>query len=194
MPLMSVIPSYGRIQMTLTCDTEAALRMVVALINSAANREDRLATSKDLAQFLEAHGFPGARTRDHAELVSFQSLRAELRRLWTADEDTAAEGVNSLLRRANVLPQLVRHDDWGWHLLPATDNLLLDRVGAEAARALGDLIRCKKMERMLLCAADDCDAVVLDFSRNRSRRFCENGCANRAHVAAYRERRASNKS
>jgi hypothetical protein len=33
--------------------------------------------------------------------------------------------------------------------------------------------------------------VLVDLSRNRSRRFCDvNGCANRAHVAAYRARRA----
>jgi len=48
------------------------------------------------------------------------------------------------------------------------------------------------MDRMLVCAADDCDAAVLDLSRNRSKRYCDTGnCANRAHVAAYRARRAS---
>jgi predicted RNA-binding Zn ribbon-like protein len=41
-------------------------------------------------------------------------------------------------------------------------------------------------------AAPDCDAVLVDPSRNRSRMFCDTGnCGNRRHVAAYRERRAS---
>ena len=40
-----------------------------------------------------------------------------------------------------------------------------------------------------LCAAPDCDFVVIDLSRNRSRRFCDSGCGNRANVAAYRARR-----
>jgi predicted RNA-binding Zn ribbon-like protein len=32
--------------------------------------------------------------------------------------------------------------------------------------------------------------VVIDLSKNRSRRYCEKGCGNRVHVAAYRSRRA----
>jgi predicted RNA-binding Zn ribbon-like protein len=65
-------------------------------------------------------------------------------------------------------------------------------MGTEAAMALVDVIRSKEMDRMLVCAADDCDAVVLDLSRNRSKRYCDTGnCANRAHVAAYRARRAT---
>jgi len=46
------------------------------------------------------------------------------------------------------------------------------------------------LRRLKVCAAPDCDAVVMDLSRNRSRIFCDTGnCANRQHVAAYRERR-----
>ncbi len=41
------------------------------------------------------------------------------------------------------------------------------------------------------CEAPDCDAVLVDRSKNRSRRYCDTGnCGNRQHVAAYRERRA----
>ena len=34
----------------------------------------------------------------------------------------------------------------------------------------------------------DCDNVVVDLSRNRSKRFCEDGCGNRENVRAYRDR------
>ena len=103
------------------------------------------------------------------------------------------EGVNRLLREARALPQLLKHDEWDWHLHATTrDAPLADRMGTEAAMALVDVIRSKEMDRMLVCAADDCDAVVLDLSRNRSKRYCDTGnCANRAHVAAYRARRAA---
>jgi predicted RNA-binding Zn ribbon-like protein len=33
--------------------------------------------------------------------------------------------------------------------------------------------------------------VVVDLSKNRSKRFCEAGCGNRAAVTAYRARRAA---
>ncbi|CAH0233041.1 hypothetical protein SRABI83_02677 [Arthrobacter sp. Bi83] len=174
-------------------DTEVALRTAVNLINSAANGEEKLATVTDLDQFLAAEGFTGSRTKDAAELASVQALRTELARLWTADEDTAVEGVNRLLREAHALPQLLKHDQWDWHLHATTREApLAYRMGTEAAMALVDVIRSKEMDRMLLCAADDCDAVVLDLSRNRSKRYCDTGnCANRAHVAAYRARRAA---
>lgn len=174
-------------------DTEVALRTVVHLINSAANGDEKLATVEDLDEFLLAEGFSGSRTRDAAELSSVHALRSDLAALWTADEDTAVAGVNRLLREAHALPQLLKHDQWDWHLHATTREApLADRMGTEAAMALVDVIRSKEMDRMLVCAADDCDAVVLDLSRNRSKRYCDTGnCANRAHVAAYRARRAA---
>ena len=35
---------------------------------------------------------------------------------------------------------------------------------------------------------EDCDGIVLDLSRNRSRRYCSTLCSNRNAVAAYRAR------
>lgn len=174
-------------------DTEIALRTVVNLINTAANGRELLATEADLDSFLETEGFSGSRTRDAAELASVRELRGRLKELWTADEDTAVAAVNQLLREANALPQLMKHDEWDWHLHATTREApLAERMGTEAAMALADVIRSKEMDRMLVCEAEDCDAVVLDLSRNRSKRYCDTGnCANRAHVAAYRARKVS---
>jgi predicted RNA-binding Zn ribbon-like protein len=174
-------------------DTEIALRSVVSLINSAANGGEDLATAEDLDRFLDAEGFSGSRTRDAAELAGVHRLRSRLAALWTADEDTAVDTVNRLLREARALPQLVKHDAWDWHLHATTpDAPLAERMSTEVAMALVDVIRSKEMDRLLVCAAEDCDAVVLDLSRNRSKRYCDTGnCANRAHVAAYRARKAA---
>ena len=50
--------------------------------------------------------------------------------------------------------------------------------------------RSDELERLRLCDAPDCDAVLVDLSRNRSRRYCDTGnCGNRANVAAYRARK-----
>jgi predicted RNA-binding Zn ribbon-like protein len=40
-----------------------------------------------------------------------------------------------------------------------------------------------------LCAESSCTGIVLDLSRNRSRRFCSTACGNRVAVAAYRARK-----
>jgi predicted RNA-binding Zn ribbon-like protein len=174
-------------------DTEVALRSVVNLINTAANGDEELATTADLDRFLAAEGFTGSRTRDAAELAGVHRLRSELAELWLANESAAVDTLNRLLRDARALPQLVKHDQWDWHLHATTPEApLADRMSTEAAMALVDVIRSKEMDRLLMCAAEDCDAVVLDLSRNRSRRYCDTGnCANRAHVAAYRARRAA---
>lgn len=174
-------------------DTEVALRSVVNLINTAANGEESLRSVEDLDAFLAAEGFTGSRTRNDAELRSIKRLRSELAALWSADENTAAKSVNRMLSDAKALPQLVKHDHWDWHLHATTPEApLADRVGTEAAMAIIDVIRSKEMERMRVCAADDCDAVLLDLSRNRSKLYCDTGnCANRAHVAAYRARKAA---
>ena len=57
--------------------------------------------------------------------------------------------------------------------------------------ALVDVIRADELSRLWVCAADDCEDVVVDLSKNRSKRYCDGGCGNRANVAAYRARKAS---
>ena len=52
-----------------------------------------------------------------------------------------------------------------------------------------DVIRADEPDRLGICAASDCEAIVLDLSRNRSRRFCSTICSNRVAVAAYRSRK-----
>jgi predicted RNA-binding Zn ribbon-like protein len=109
-----------------------------------------------------------------------------------ADEDTMVVEVNRLLRECHALPQLVRHDEWDWHLHATRDDQpLADRMAVEAAMALVDVVRSDETERLAVCAADDCDNVLIDLSRNRSRRYCDAGCTNRMAAAAYRARRAA---
>ena len=46
-------------------------------------------------------------------------------------------------------------------------------------------------DRIRVCAADDCDSVYIDYSKNGSKRYCDTGnCGNRMNVNAYRRRKA----
>ena len=67
---------------------------------------------------------------------------------------------------------------------------LATRITVETAMAVIDLIRADELSRLSVCEADGCVGVVVDLSRNRSRRFCSTACGNRTAVAAYRARRA----
>lgn len=173
-------------------DTEVALHSAAALINTESGDDDTLRTAEDLDRFVEQEGWTGSRTHEPGELEEVRALRPRLRAIWTADEDDAVAGVNALLAEAGALPQLVRHDEWSWHLHATPPEApLATRMAVEAAMALVDVVRSGETGRLGVCAAEDCEDVVVDLSKNRSRRYCEGGCGNRANVAAYRARKAT---
>jgi predicted RNA-binding Zn ribbon-like protein len=176
-------------------DTEVALRGAAALVNTAptlpSSSED-LATTADLEGFVAEWGWTGSRAHDDAELEAVRVLRPRLRKFWTVDTDEAAALVNELLAEARALPQLVRHGEWTWHLHATPPEApLATRMAVEAAMAMVDVIRADEMSRLGVCADDGCGGLVLDLSRNRSRRYCSAACGNRNAVAAYRTRQAA---
>nr|WP_156608752.1 CGNR zinc finger domain-containing protein [Auraticoccus cholistanensis] len=158
----------------------------------ASDDPDTLLTVDDLVRFVERWQFTGRFDRSEQELAEVRALRPVLRRLWQAEEVAAVELTNQLLAEYRATPQLVRHDHWDWHLHATTpDAPLAARMVVEAAMAFTDVIRSGELDRLRTCAAEDCDNPVLDLSKNRSRRYCDAGCGNRANVAAYRARRSA---
>ena len=169
-------------------DTEASLRAAVSLVNSA-EEPDTLTEIAELDAWYGEHAYTGRRDGDAAELQAMRALRPALRELLLAERDQAAELTNALLADAQAVPQLRRHDglDWHIHAVPA-EAPLPRRVAVETAMAMVDLIRSDELSRLSVCADDRCEGLVLDLSRNRSRRYCSTVCANRNAVAAYRAR------
>jgi predicted RNA-binding Zn ribbon-like protein len=175
-----------------THDTESALASAAALVNTGIG-DEQLVDPAALAAFLDEQEVSGARAGTADELADVCALRPQLRAAWDApDIDAVVAIVNRLLTDARALPRLTRHDGSDWHLhLTPPDAPLVDRLSTEAAMAIADLVRAGDLARLKRCAAEDCDAVLVDLSRNRSRRYCDTGnCGNRVHVAAYRARRS----
>jgi predicted RNA-binding Zn ribbon-like protein len=176
-------------------DTEASLGFAVALGNTVAAATksglDELRTPAQLTALVTAERYSGRFDRDEAELAEVRETRTALRRVWTLERDDAVDAVNAMLRDASALPQLIRHDGFDWHL-HATDQdaPLAERMRVEVALALVDVIRTDEMSRMRSCAADDCGGILLDLSRNGSKRFCSVRCGNRVNMTAFRERAA----
>ena len=169
-------------------DTAEALEAAVILANSALE-PDTLTTVEDLSAFYEGQGYSGSHRGDRAELDAVRAVRPRLRVLLLADRDAAVGQVNEILADARAVPRLVRHDKLDWHIHAVDDDApLAERVLVETAMAMIDVVRADEMGRLGVCAADDCDGLVLDLSRNRSRRYCSTTCGNREAVAAYRAR------
>ncbi|MCW2764926.1 MAG: hypothetical protein JWO11_885 [Nocardioides sp.] len=171
-------------------DTEVSLLAAATL----ANTQDDPDELEDLAQldaFYERFEYTGRRDHDRAELDAVRALRPMLRTLMTSDRDSAVGLVNAMLAEAGAVPRLVKHDRFDWHVHAVAPSApLATRITVETAMAMIDVIRADEMSRLGVCADDDCDGVVLDLSRNRSRRFCSTSCGNRNAVAAYRARQA----
>ena len=174
-------------------DTEIALVAAAALVNTdpgGGEGRDTLQDREDLIAFLDAEGWYGVRVGDESELGDVRALRPQLRRLWQLEEEALVEEVNRILVRDEALPQLVDHDGLGWHIhAVAQEAPLATRMAVEAAMAFLDVVRAGELDRIKTCAAEHCENVVVDLSRNRSKRFCEAGCGNRENVRAYRDRK-----
>lgn len=200
--------------MPLSVHTQSILRLITALANSDLDRET-ISSEADVRDFALAHGFSAPVRVTADDIPGLHSLRERLRTVF-AEEDGAAEldGVatadgaaevdgtavaraadlaNALFQETHSLPQLQRHDAWGWHLHAVPNEAgIAVRTAADIAIALADAVIDGEVSRIGRCAADDCEALFVDLSRNRSKRFCDRGnCANRTHVAAYRARLTS---
>lgn len=185
-------------QLPFTSDVEDTLRHAAMLVNTlpdaAPGGVDALTTTEQLDELMSIYPSTGGRSVDpDRELQRVRELRKRVERLWDAADDAeAVDLVNDMLRRGRALPQLTRHDDYGWHIHAASEeDPLWSRLEVEIAMAFVELLREDAFERVKRCAADDCEAVFIDLSRNRSKQYCDTGnCGNRANVRAYRARLA----
>jgi predicted RNA-binding Zn ribbon-like protein len=164
-------------------DTTAALVLAADLVNT------ELPDAAALEQFLDAHQLVPRGPVGPVEPI--RTLRPRLLAAWQAAGQPAvlAAIANDLLDESGARPWLTDHDGT-WHLhVTKPDAALVDRIAAQAGFAFADLVRLGETERLRQCLAPDCDAVLIDLSRNRSRMYCDTGnCGNRQHVAAYRAR------
>ena len=172
-------------------DTTQALQSAAWLANSGIP-PDTLTTIEQLDTWYATYAYTGRRDGTRAELDAVRELRPLLLEVLTSDLERTVELVNKMLVEAHAVPQLVRHDSFGWHVHAVPSECdLVTRIKVETAMAMIDVIREGELSRLGVCADDDCGGVVMDLSRNRSRRFCSTLCANRNAVAAYRARQAA---
>lgn len=179
--------------MTFTHDVEHALAAVVNLINTdpATGGQELLPDVTALTAFVDENDISGVGRVTHADLEAIRDIRAQLREVFlTADAEQAAKLLNAMLGEFTVRPRLTNHDGYDWHVhYFAPHASLAEHLAVDGSMALASVVTAGEHERLQTCAAPDCDRVLVDLSRNRSKRYCDSRtCGNRLHVAAYRER------
>ena len=80
-------------------------------------------------------------------------------------------------------------------IVPAKDSFALDWTGKEKAldhmlwtiaRSAADLLTSEGLDDVRVCAAEDCNWLFLDTSKNHSRRWCDmKSCGNRAKARKH---------
>lgn len=104
-------------------------------------------------------------------------------------EQDRADRLNALLSEYAAHPRMTNHAGTGWHVHYRDQHLRLGRVVA-ALVSVGTALHLagRGMHRLGRCAAEACDGVVVDVSRNGRQRYCSPACANRDAVRRHRAR------
>jgi predicted RNA-binding Zn ribbon-like protein len=126
------------------------------------------------------------------DLDPVREVRARIRGVFeAAGEAEAVNDLNDVVAGLRAIPRLVRRDGiWVLDHVATTRRDVAGAIAARAATAMLELIRDGGWERIGLCGAAPCCCVYVDRSKNRSRRYCCQLCADRMAHAAYRRRRA----
>ena len=174
-------------------DIECALAIVTDIVNSAPDLAgvDGLPDVAVLEELVARREVSDPRRLTREDLDGVHRLRDRLRAVFAAPDDASAVRlVNDLVADARTTPRLTDHDGWPLHIhYYAPGARLPERLAADCGMALAFLLAAGERQRLAVCSAPDCNRVLVDLSRNRSKRYCDSRtCGNRLHVAAYRAR------
>jgi predicted RNA-binding Zn ribbon-like protein len=169
-------------------------RLAVALVNTAPSERqgDLLAEAGQLRGLLLAQDEPGPVHVGDRDLADARQARDALGAVFSAreHEGRVAALLNDLLART-AEPRLVGHEGVPLHLHVDPPGASWGGwLAASGAMALALLIAEHGTGVLGRCEAPGCAHVLLRTGPGPARRFCDNACASRTRVAAYRARQA----
>lgn len=152
---------------------------------------EHLQTPADLDRFLEAHQIKSNILADEADLEAARAIRTRLRDAWNADTLAGVmQMLEPLLSQAYTQVRLGYESSEAIQLEvhPQPGATLIQQLTIYAALGVAAAVEQYGLDRLRACASEPCRDVFIDTSRNRSRRFCSDRCANRYNVAQFRGR------
>jgi CGNR zinc finger/Putative stress-induced transcription regulator len=177
-------------------DTEHSLQTIVDLVNTDPmyNDTEGLPDVAALRSFVATHGITHSGRLTNDDVLAVRATRRDFGRFFGLTDPIKAAGLaNELIADATVRPRLTNHDGYGWHLhYFSPDASLAEHLVVDGGMSLAQVVAVEEVDRLRICSAPSCQAVLLDLSRNSSKRYCDaSTCGNRLHVAAYRQRKRS---
>ena len=179
--------------MDLISYAELAVRLVNAGGGEAGDsRPDELASTESYQAFMAGRDYPRGRV-SLADLEALRQLRRELRLIFSACADGAADDaasrLNALLTRHPVHPQIARHDDESWHLYHAPSGSVADQYAAGAVLGLIRVLTELGPDRLRHCESAACPNSFVDLTAGRSQNHCREHVTAAPNVTALHERR-----
>lgn len=177
----------------MTAYDDRRVELALSLVNTFDpyyDQPESLREPADLACFLQQWDITPDRPLDQRDLAQAHALRGRLAAVFDAPAAAVAATLNNLLAGARLLPHLAADATGSWRLELAADpdTGALERLTIETTLGLAQALERHGPARLRRCAASPCEEAFIDTSRNRSRRYCSQRCANRHNVAAFRRR------
>jgi hypothetical protein len=170
---------------------------ILGTLTALINTSPHIAPTEELGDLDAVRAFVKSRSitevgqPTQADIAALHTVRRRMFAVFTApDEEAKTALVNQILSSASIEPRLVDHDGYGihFHFFPPYASLS-EHLHADCAMALAVLLASGEANRLRICGAPNCNRVMVDNSRNRSRAYCDSRtCGNRVHAAAYRGR------
>jgi hypothetical protein len=148
----------------------------------------------EVRRMLHEHGFTRAAEASEASVgrveERMRALLPRLRSLPGGDVDDAVGWMNDELGSMAVEPWLTSHHGAPLHIhWTRSSSSFDDQVMADVLMAIAQELVDHGTDRFGMCAAEQCEHLFYDATRNRSRRFCSDSrCASRTHTAQHRAR------
>jgi predicted RNA-binding Zn ribbon-like protein len=172
---------------------ESGADLAVALVNTWDTYDDpheHLVEVDDLRTFLRLVGREkAAKVARERDLTEIKRLRDRLRVVFeTADVSEAARALNEIALDAHAVPRL-EPSRGAWELRFGPDErTLTQHLAATAATALMEVVQAHGLTRFGTCSAPPCTGAFVDRTKNRSKRYCCELCADRAAQQHHRAR------
>ena len=173
---------------------ESGVDLAVAIVNTWDTYDDppeHLPNVARLRRFLRIVGRArAARLAGNDDLRDVKRLRGRLRVVFeTTDPAEAADALNQILAGVKAVPRLEWADgSWTVRFGPG-EEAIAAHLGATAAAALAEVVRAHGVSRFGICSAPPCTGAFVDRTKNRSKRYCCELCADRAAQQHHRARR-----
>ena len=151
---------------------------------------DELTNARELAAWMSQRGLSPSIRITPAMLATAIELRTLVRDYLQCDpleRSRNKDAVRALNRTLKLFPLVVVAGDAGMVLRTARENALAGLSPIVAA--LYDGSRNGTLDRLKMCASDECRRVFFDRSKPSTRRWCMSSlCGNRMKTRSYRER------